>query len=100
MPAGVGDGPALPPGRCAEVVTPAMITTSNAPSTLFIRSSITRRSKLRSDSKVVDDESVDIRGLFDPFGDVARAVTRLRLDPNQHRVVAARHLLHRGGILE
>src|SRR6478752_479765 len=100
MPAGVGDGPALLPGRCADVVTPAMITTSSAPSTLFIRSSITRRSKLRSNSKVVHDESVDVRGGFDVLGDVACAVTRLCLDTNQHRVVPARRLLHPGGILE
>ena len=54
----------------------------------------------RRDSKVLHQESVDVACLFDCLGGTARAVTRLRIHPDQDGGVSALRGLHRSRIFE
>src|SRR5687767_9270575 len=55
---------------------------------------------IRRHPKVLHQESVDVACLFDCLGGTARAVTRLRINPDQDGSVAALRGLHRSRILE
>ena len=55
---------------------------------------------LRRDTEVLHQESVDVACLFDCLGGAARAVTRLRVNPDQDWSVAALRSLHRSRVFE